>query len=336
MVKDALDRDRLDALLVDLEMGAFRPGQAPYQGMQDHGQFIEEVHTALGQCLGFDCTKVQIRDWHLEMRKHGFDCHPARFGAIDVIYGYRNIASHPNEEKHLINLEEVKRRFDDIHQLIPELDSRLVSHPLVDYLFKVQACSLHQRRAESLRLVIAGYANPNDLIPIVLDYALPFIPESKRGFQKAPLDRQLAPILVILGRVCSTSESDPLTGLAEHILRHATPAMSLNPLHHWSAKFGHPLMPGTSPLRLRVIRLTMDRDPRDARTILVRHASIVEPPVPDQDQYLPEFPIPCADLGELYNLVIGLMKKLRPALAQWAAFESGAREARHWREFILA
>ena len=59
------DCERLNALLGDLKARTFRPGQVPYQGMQELGQFVEEIHTALGCCLGFNSTRVHIDAWHL-------------------------------------------------------------------------------------------------------------------------------------------------------------------------------------------------------------------------------------------------------------------------------
>jgi hypothetical protein len=134
--------ERLDALISDLKARVLRPGQVPYQGMQELGQFVEEVHTALGNCLGFDSKKVQISSWHIEMGKHGYKCHPATYSALDSIYGYRNISSHPNEEKHEITAAQVSRRLNDIIDDVPKLASHVCNHAFVDELFVVQKCSL--------------------------------------------------------------------------------------------------------------------------------------------------------------------------------------------------
>ena len=149
------------------------------------------------------------------------------------------------------------------------------------------------------------------------------------------MHRQFAPISAILGRLCSNAQSDPLTGLVEHLLQHAIPTMSLEPLHQWLARFGSPLMPGIGPPRLRVVRLTLDRDPRDARAMLVRHAAVVEPPIPDLDRYLPDLPVSVANLGQLYDLMTRLMNSLGPALVQASASARETGKPHSWREFVL-
>lgn len=328
------DHERLITLLSDLKTRVLRPGQAPYQGMQELGQFIEEVHTALGQCLGFDYERVHISGWHTEMRKHGYNCHPATYGALDLIYGYRNISSHPNEEKHQITSAQVSRRLNDVMDDVPRLASHVCNHAFVDELFAVQKCSLHQHRAETLGAAIIQTGAVNDYLKIVLEYALPFVPERNRGFLKAPEDKQLKPLITTLGSLCSTNDNDVLKGLATHLIEQA-PTLNIEPIHRWLIQYGTPLAPGSTPARLRVIRLVLDRDPRSSGAFLIRYATILEPVIPGLVEHLPEFPIPVTDLADLYVQIVKLLNSVKAAIDRAIGDAVSNSDIRNWQEFVF-
>src|SRR5207244_2175845 len=95
-----------------------------------------------------------------------------------------------------------------------------------------------------------------------------------RGFLKAPPDRQLASLLPLLGSLCSSPESDVLNGLAKHLLEQAPPMLNVGALRQWLSRYGTPIEPGAAPRRLRVIRLTLDRDPRISGALLIRDGTI--------------------------------------------------------------
>lgn len=335
MIPISSDLERLDSLLRDLGARVFRPGQVPYLGMQELGKFIEEVHTALGNCLGFDHKKVHISEWHLELKKKEYKCHSAKYGPLDVIYGYRNIASHPNEDMHSITPEEVIRRLQDVNQLLPDLVCLITDHPFVDHLFEVQVCSLHQHRAETLRQAIASTGEVKDYLNLVLEYALPFVPEKRHGFRKAPPDKQLQLMMPILGSLCSTPDSDVLNGLARHLLQHASVTMDTEPLRRWSIRYGAPLEPGTTPPRLRVIRLTADRDPRKDGAFLLHHVTVLEPIIPGLAEYLPEFPIEVTDINDLYAQLVKVLNSIRTAMDHTMGAAAATCDIRKWQEFVL-
>ena len=335
MTRITTDLERLDSLLCDIKARVSRPGQVPYLGMQELGQFMEEVHTALGSCLGFDPQKVHISAWHVELEKNGYRCHPAKYGPLDVIYGYRNIASHPNEEKHSITPDEVKRRLGDVNQLLPDLTRLLTDHTFVDHLFEVQVCSLHQRRAETLRQAIASTGAVKDYLSLVLEYALPFVPEKRRGFLKAPPDKQLPLLITILGSLCSTPVSDVLNGLAVHLLQHASATLHIEPLRRWLISHGTSQELGATPPRLRVIRLTLDRDPRTHGAFLLHHVTVLEPVIPGLAEHLPEFPIEVADIGELYSQVVKVLNGIRAVMDRTMESAAGMCNIRNWQEFVL-
>lgn len=326
------DLQRLNDLLEDLKGRVIRPsGQPPYLGMQELGQFIEEVHTALGDCLQFDHKKVQIKEWHTQIQNNGYECHPSQYSALDSIYGYRNISSHPNEEKHAISSEAVLRRFDDISELLPDLARRLIHHAFIDKLFDKQQCSYHQRRAEELRKAIEAAGNISELLEQAKEFALQFVPEKKRGFLRAPLEHQLKPFLTSLACQCSSETNDILNQLAKHLANLALPILNSKPIQDWLIKYGHPHPPGTAQHRLRVIRLTLDRDPRTSKSLLIRNAAVIEPVIPGILNFLPEFPIPVADLGQLYTNVVRLLNSIRQGLHAVLQNNRGIS----WQDFVL-
>jgi hypothetical protein len=193
----------------------------------------------------------------------------------------------------------------------------------------------YQHRAETLSAAIAQTDAVNDCLKIALEYALPFIPEKSAGFLKAPKDKQLKPLLTVLGSLCPTTDVDILKGLATQLIEQAPPDVDVEPLNRWLIQYGTPLAPGTSPQRVRVIRLTLDRDPRSPGAYLIRYATVLEPVIPGLVEHLPEFPTPVTDLADLYIQVVKLLNSVKVAIDRAMGNAVINSDIRNWQEFVF-
>jgi hypothetical protein len=323
------DLERLNLLLDDLRSRALWTGQTPYKGMQDLGTFVEEVNKALALVLDFPVSSVNVNEWHNRLKEKGYPCPSSWYGPLHHIYGYRNIASHSEEEKHRISYQYVEQEYAQIRRLVPDLVERLTRHDLVSSLFAVQAASWPQLRAKRLRAAIAESGAD---IEEVLEYALRFIPPSRHGIRKAPREKRLELCIPFLAAVNSPPHDDLLKCLVDHLLTPASGIGEHQPLRAWLRQYGSREPPGMQRARIRVIRLSIERDPARSEGLLVRDVAVVVPPVPQVASALSDLPIEVPTPDRFPESVASLLNRIGSIIRQVLG---SFGEVPRWSDFVL-
>ena len=323
--------DGLGYLLEALELRVRRRGQPPYVGAQELGCFVEEVHAALCKSLGTDPDRTDLGQWHKVLKDNaGIVVHPAWYEQLRVVYGWRNIASHPTEQRNEITSDHVLRDLSLVQERVRDLAHRLHARSFVEELFAVQRTCEEQRLGQRLLVALDSSGPPENLAGPVMEYALGPLRRERARLEAVPVRWRTRAVVRSLARLADVGPQGHLVRLAEYLCSNLPDEIDREPLRQWIQAEGLAAEPDGVGRRLDVLRVAIEADPEHAGRYRLTAAWLIEPRIPDVERFLPPLPIEMPGLEALPHALKAVLNGLHRALAA-----SRPRDAMHWSDFVL-
>lgn len=271
----------IEDLIAELNERVLRPGQPPYQSMNELGCFAELIHNTLARTFGESAKKRDLSFWKGCLKNHGHRCPPS-FDVLHTTYGWRNKCSHPTDEKETFTRDFVRANLVLLVEALGQIDAELSSTAFRRNLLQEQPFCRSIRLAATLEAALHKCTWTPELDQALVNYAATALLPAE--FMEAlRLARSLEEELA--GELLSTLARKDLNDTANHIHQLAQHVAAVVPSHefeeHLSPWFERNKLNRSSIETLKklpTLRLTLNADEGAPGEFWITAVELLHPP----------------------------------------------------------